>query len=397
MPFKNLRVFFIALLLSSCSPQIEIDDLSNTPIPSSQIIQGHTPTASATQTPLSTSITELPGVSVTQSPTETLVPSLVPSVVLNTPTIVLERSKTQAIIIDHTSIALFDHIPEEYLTAARELNLLFSDRSVGQNINEALDCLAAPSWEQSAPSCRNDYYDSEWHWKTFRLADRSSGLVPSRILFDPSPTRYNRDNWTFEFKQGGWSELTRDFIEVLAPRYVDTKDVLTYQFTYLNVTDNDDIANSERGFFADNPDRYDIYDLEAFLAQNPNMIFFFWTTSLARSIGSETALNFNNHMRLYAIENGKILFDVADIESHTDEGIPCYDNRDGMDYCSQIGQCENHPDDGKNIPAICQDYTTETEGGHLGSVSAGHIQIAKAFWVLMARIGGWNGEIKNSQ
>jgi hypothetical protein len=43
-----------------------------------------------------------------------------------------------------------------------------------------------------------------------------------------------------------------------------------------------------------------------------------------------------------------------------------------------------------NVLAICQDYTTETEGGHLGSVSAGGIQIAKAMWVLMARISGWN-------
>jgi hypothetical protein len=30
-------------------------------------------------------------------------------------------------------------------------------------------------------------------------------------------------------------------------------------------------------------------------------------------------------------------------------------------------------------------------GGHLGSVSAGKIFIAKAYWVLMARIAGWDG------
>jgi len=152
----------------------------------------------------------------------------------------------------------------------------------------------------------------------------------------------------------------------------------------------DDIADPETGFFADNPDRYDIYDLEAFIIQHPDNIYFHWTTSLARAIGSQVATDFNNQMRDYVTKNNLILFDMADIESHTDLGVPCYDNRDGTEYCNQVGNCENNPDDGKDLPAICQDYTTETDGGHLGSVSSGAIQLAKAYWVLMARIAGWN-------
>ncbi len=50
---------------------------------------------------------------------------------------------------------------------------------------------------------------------------------------------------------------------------------------------------------------------------------------------------------------------------------------------------ENYPSDGLNRPAICQHYTTETDGGHLGSVSAGKIRVAKAVWVLMAQLAGW--------
>jgi hypothetical protein len=96
-------------------------------------------------------------------------------------------------------------------------------------------------------------------------------------------------------------------------------------------------------------------------------------------------------MRAYAIENEKILFDVAAILSHDDRGNPCYDNRDGVEYCTMTGSCENYPNDGIAYPAICQDYTTETDGGHLGSVSAGGIRVAKAFWVLMAMIAGWGG------
>ncbi|HIP70515.1 MAG TPA: hypothetical protein EYH05_03870 [Anaerolineae bacterium] len=52
---------------------------------------------------------------------------------------------------------------------------------------------------------------------------------------------------------------------------------------------------------------------------------------------------------------------------------------------------ENYPDDGQDTPAICPHYTTEVDGGHLGTVSAGKIRVAKAYWVLMARLAGWDG------
>jgi hypothetical protein len=166
--------------------------------------------------------------------------------------------------------------------------------------------------------------------------------------------------------------------------------VLTYQFSYLNVMDTDNIADPNVGFFANNANKYDVYDLEAFLAQHPDKIFFYWTSSLARNIGNQVSTDFNNQMRTYALENDKILFDVADILSHTPTGAPCYDNRDGVQYCSQAGACENWPDDGIQYPAICQEYTTEADGGHLGSVSSGGLQVVRAYWVLMARIAGWN-------
>jgi hypothetical protein len=268
---------------------------------------------------------------------------------------------------------------------------MFSDRSVGQNINESLDCLTATSWETSPSYCRVDYYNANWDYRTFTLTDWLNGTVPARIRFDPDPVRYNRNNWTFEDRSGTWSDLTRDFIQSLAPGYISSKDVLTYQFSYLNVSETDDIADPNTGFFANNPDKYDIYDLEAYISRNPQKIFFFWTTSLARSIGSQTAQSFNDQMRQYAAAHNKYLFDVADIEAHTDQGIACHDNRDGVRYCAQGGACENYPNDFLNIPAICQDYTTEIDGGHLGSVSGGRIQLTKAFWVLMARIAGWDG------
>ncbi|MBE0411783.1 MAG: hypothetical protein IBX69_18805 [Anaerolineales bacterium] len=324
----------------------------------------NTPTPTATQTPVPT---------VTPTPTSTFEPP------------------SDSIWVDKNSIALFEHIPEQYLTTAGNLHMLFADRSVGQNINEGLDCLTASSWSASPASCRRDYYDNDWNWKTFTQADLDQGIVPEAILFSPDPIRYSRSNWTYEFHMGTWSNLTQDFIQNMAPAYLNDKDILSYQFSYLNVAEGDDIIDPQTGFFTDNPNRYTVYDLEAFIAQHPDKVFIFWTTSLARGIGTQVSTDFNNAMRQYAIDNSKIMFDVADILSHRPDGTPCFDNRDGVPYCDMHGNCEDHPDDGLDLPAICQEYTTETDGGHLGSVSAGKIRVAKAFWVLMAQIAGWDG------
>jgi hypothetical protein len=369
------------------------------------------PTESAGTTPLytPTTISNTPESSPTEKPTSTQNPTDTPTVHPETsvpidtstpepiqPTQRATASSTPrqntgpGIIIDHHSVALFDQIPDEYLQAARDLKVMYSNRSVGENINVSLDCLSAPSWGASRPGCRRDYIDENWNWATLNEGDLASGRVPGRIQFDPDPMKYNRDNIIFVEKQGDWFDLTQDFVQVLGPAYMDTHDVLSYQFSYANVAETSDIADPERGFFIDNPDRFDVYDLEAYLSTHPEKTFFFWTTSLSRSTGSQVSTDFNEQMRQYARENGEILFDLADIESHTDLGAPCYDNRDGVPYCDMNGKCEDHPDDGIDFPAICQEYTTEPNGGHLGSVSSGKIRIVKAFWVLLARITGWN-------
>lgn len=296
-------------------------------------------------------------------------------------------------VIDHDDVDLFDHIPENFLDSARNTRMLFSDRSVGQNVHEALDFLAYPSWAQTPASARRDYTDDQWHWKTFNQNDWNAGLVPDRIRFIPDPVRYDRSNWHFALKSGSWKELTQDFITVLGPSYADSVEVWSFQFSYLNVTETETIAEPQTGFFSNQANSPDIYDLETFLASYPNHTFVYWTTSLARGIGTSVSTSFNEQLRDWCLANDKILFDFADILSHTDQGAPCFDNRDGIPYTSQTGQMEDHPDDGYAYPAICQDYTTETEGGHLGSVSAGSIRIIKAMWVLMARIAGWDGQI----
>lgn len=325
-------------------------------------------------------------------------------------------AKGQAIVVDHTSLPLFDQIPEQYLEAARNLRFLFMDRSVGVNTHEALDCLTASSYGQSAPSCRRDFQFVNGAWQ-LTLRDQASydaGQVPAYIRFTPSPTRYNRSRWRFYWFAETWDRMTSDFVSGLhnlsIPALVHPTgesvsvnpldfDVISFQFSYLNVENGSTILD----FFSRRPGSYDdAHDLEREIGEHltsatPRRVFVYFTSSLARSIGTQVSADFNARMRQWCRETNCILFDFADIESHDMAGRPCYDDRDGVPYThpNNPDLSENFPDDGLDIPAICQEKTTEVVQGHL-STAQGRISIAKGLWVLLARIAGWNPEVPPS-
>jgi hypothetical protein len=298
-------------------------------------------------------------------------------------------ANAQGVIVDHTSVALFEQIPDEYLTAAANLTMMFVDRSVGVNIHDGLTCLNYPSDEAAPTSCKR------FNHVVPQFSSSANEVNWSR------PGGYSRANWVYYSWPGGgitpelpcgvradtWHQKLECFI-----RYVDANPtayrVLSYQNSFLEVDSSSDIASLTTGYFVNQTARYDIFDFEAMEARHPGAKFLHHTTSLARSNGGPVATSFNDQMRQYARTRNKFLLDIADIESHDPAGNPCYDNRDGVPYTAGNAS-ENYPDDGFNFPAICQHYTRESEGGHLGSPEVGKIRVAKAFWVIMARIAGW--------
>jgi hypothetical protein len=297
-------------------------------------------------------------------------------------------ARAQGVIVDHRSVALFEQIPDQYLNAAADLTMMFANRSVGANISDGLTCLAYASSTLAPTSCK-----------------RYTHIVP--VFSSPQSEvqwsrAHNRTNWQFfgwpgsgippELQCGADTGYWYNKLECFV-RYVDQNPtrfrVFSYMNSYLEVDDASDIANPTTGYFARQANRFDIGDFEALEARHPTRIFLHHTTSLARGIGNQVATDFNNQLRQYARDNNKYLLDVADIEAHDPWGRPCYDNRDGVPY-SAGNTSENYPDDGVNAPALCQHYTRESEGGHLGNPDVGKIRLAKAFWVLMARVAGWN-------
>lgn len=265
-------------------------------------------------------------------------------------------------IIDHTTLPLYDQIPGPYLDAAERIRFTFIDRSVGSNINDGLTCLAASTWGASAATCRRAYLDSsQTGWKMYSTSDSN---IPAEILF---PGGNSRANINFVYREATWEEDLNYFINEY-PNRVNSTDIFTLQHNYLHVASGSNIADV---YFDPSYGGANIYDLEALEARYPDRTFVYWTTSLARTVGTPEAQSFNDQLRAWARANDKILIDVAAILSHTPSGAPC---RNAQGY-----------------EIICRDYTTESDGGHLGSVSAGKLRVAKAIWILLAQLGGWDG------
>lgn len=282
----------------------------------------------------------------------------------------VEYGHAQSLIIDHHAITAFDSIPESYKNDAAALRMLFMDRSVGYNISQYLDCLS------------HEHVDAPNYCKRYEHQEDIYDVDPIEVHWNDS---WDRSQWRYDAWPEGCSEDVNCFIDYMQIR-IDSFDVFGCQFSYLAVQDGSGIADPQTGFFGNPANQNSAATYQAFADDHPDKRIIWWTTSLARGIGTPESASFNDQMRVYASTHDIILFDVADILSHDPWGNPCYDNRDGIAY-----KDENHPDDGMSIPAICPYYTTETDGGHLGSISAGGVRVAKAFWVLMARIAGWDG------
>ena len=122
--------------------------------------------------------------------------------------------------------------------------------------------------------------------------------------------------------------------------------------------------------------------LNQFEQEYPAMHFIYMTGHT--DIGNTATLTRNNDMvRNYVIANGKVLFDFADIESYYPDGTPVPTNliNDSCPWCQ--AWCNAHPGDCANLDTM-------------GDCAHTHQLLCKlkggAFWWMMARLAGWDGQ-----
>ena len=107
----------------------------------------------------------------------------------------------------------------------------------------------------------------------------------------------------------------------------------------------------------------------------PDVIFIYMTGHLDGTGTNGNLYTCNNQIRNYCNTNNKILFDFADIESYDPDGSYYPDASDACEWCSDWCNDHNCPD---CSCAHSQSFNCYLKG--------------KAFWWMMARVAGWDGD-----
>ena len=229
------------------------------------------------------------------------------------------RAQGQAPVVNHLTVGMFDSIPEQYLRRRPSCECSSSTASVGKNVDMGPDRRRYP--HDSAPN-----YCKRWQHSAPEFS-----VTPS-----PWTRTYSRTRWQFgawpgtgippEISCGGVDTSDREQQLDCFIRHIDANpngtDVAAFQFSYLEVTDQSDIADPVRGFFGTNPPGAENHaHLVALRGRHPSIRFVLMTSSLGRSIGTPQARDFERRRpRLRAGERLALVRPRGDDELHADRG-----------------------------------------------------------------------------
>jgi hypothetical protein len=260
-----------------------------------------------------------------------------------------------ALIINHNNIDI-TQIPDQWLTAARQLTIHYGQTSHGSQILSGLD-----------------YLETYINGTKYAYAISEGGTPPSLPAGTNLLKMYTGNNYD------GDTYVTPDM-------YWDGTDGVnhTYSTAATGLFDYSmwswcGQADSASGYI----NEY-LVQMSAFNNAFPNMRFILMTGHNV-SPPATNLLARNQQIRNYAIAHDMVLFDFADIETYTPDGIfynpTKYNYNDGdCPWCDSW--CASHA-------SYC---------ANLDQISCAHTHPlfckmkAQAFWWMMARLAGWTGQ-----
>jgi hypothetical protein len=271
-------------------------------------------------------------------------------------------ARAQALKIDHTAVTRFTDIPEKWLNAAKQMTVHYAHTSHGMQIISGLryieENLNAEKYKVAYVTYYAEYPDplsalpAKENPPALRIADtgrKPEGYWDSEAGFQE--TRSFAATGLYNYSMFGWcGELSGSL------------DLKQYIEKYLTALDS-----LEREF--------------------PSMRFIYFTAPTDGFPAYSKLRQNNEQIRQYCMAHNKILFDFADIESWDPEGNYYPDNY-ACSWCEDW--CKNHPEECINLPEDCNSGVP-TCCPHTHGYNC--LIKGKAFWYMMARLAGWDGNI----
>ena len=239
-------------------------------------------------------------------------------------------AQEDGIIIDHTAVDA-DVIPQVWLDEARVLDTFFTHKSIGNNILAGVAALETgdPGRYSINVAYGTGSGSGITHYQVGSNQDPQSkidgfeGLIRGGPVRDAAFMKFcvsDLPPWASASPEAVWASY-RDMMAGLQADYADT-------------------------------------------------VFVWWTAPLTTASddrGNAEKVVYNGLVRSYVEENGGVLFDIADIESHDPSGNAV------VGPTGQEAMYDGYSDD----------------GAHLNEV--GSQRVARGMWWLLARIAGWPG------
>ena len=257
----------------------------------------------------------------------------------------------ECLVIDHrhTNASM---IPVYWIERAKELTVHYAHTSHGSQIISGLNALG----------------ESDQQYRVAVREADTAGLpevddTPALRIYDGNPPE------TYVMPEGYWA--SPEGLES-TERVARTGEYDLSMWSWCGQQSENDAATVNRY----------LATLDSLEKQHNRMRFIYMT---GHTDGGSATLERNNQLiRDYCQRNGKVLFDFADIESWDPAGKRYPDTDDSCGWCGDW--CDSHPQD-------CVGLTDECAHSHPLNCNLK----AQAFWWMMARLSGWDGNPKTAE